>query len=105
MQYSTPARYVVRDRLRLAFRLSPVSDFEPRRIANTLQFLDGAAKSTGLEHHVLRNLLMTWYWEPSQWKARSRDREKMDIVLKQQAFDGFYWTLRMLNESMGMCLR
>jgi hypothetical protein len=105
VQYSTPARYVFRDRLRRAFRVSPITDFEPHRVANTLEFLKGAAQSTGLEHHVLRNLLHTWYWERNQWAMRARDIKTMDIALKMRAYDHFYHTVRMLNESMGLCLR
>jgi hypothetical protein len=105
IRYSKPARYILRDRLRRAFRASPVSDFEPQRIANTIEFLRGAEASTGLEHHVLKNLLHFWYWEPHQWAGRSKDRHKGDIVLKMRAYDHFYWVLRMLNESMGLCLR
>jgi hypothetical protein len=105
VQYSAPARFVLRDRLRRAFRAAPITDFEPHRIANTLEFLRGAAQSTGLEHHVLRNLLHTWYWEPNQWGQRVLDTKKGDIVLKLRAYDHFYHIIRMLNESMGLCLR
>jgi hypothetical protein len=105
IQYSAPARFVLRDRLRRAFRESPITDFEPHRITNTLEFLNGAAQSTGLEHHVLRNVLHTWYWERNQWEMRVRDIKKEDVAFKMRAYDHFYHTIKMLNESMGLCLR
>jgi hypothetical protein len=122
IQYSTPARHVLLSRLRLSFRSSPLADFEPARIANTVTFLEGAAKTTGMEHQILRNLLKVWYWEPVQWRDRGgRDGgavgrgasagvgmgEKVvgEKMVKGGAYGGFYWNLRMLNESMGLCLR
>lgn len=105
IQYSTPARYIYRDRLRRAFRASPISDFEPQRIANTLEFLDGAAKSTGMEHHVLKNVLHVWFWEKEHWSRLGMDTSALGYAFKLRAYDHFYFTLRMLNESMGLCLR
>jgi hypothetical protein len=117
IQYSTPARHVITSRLRLSFRSSPISSFEPKRISNTLEFLSNAGKTTGLEHQILRNLLMVWYWEPAQWKDRKGrdvmwsqlpgmgDKVVLERVVKAGAYGGFYWGLRMLNESMGLCLR
>ncbi|KAE9969741.1 hypothetical protein EG328_011542 [Venturia inaequalis] len=108
VQYATPARHVILSRLRLSFRSSTLSSFEPIRIANTLQFLRNAGETTGIEHKVLKNLLHVWYWEPAQWKARTKlrgaGREGQRLVL-EGAYGGFYWGLRMLNESMGLCIR
>ena len=103
VQYSTPARFTLRDRLRRAFRASPVSDFDRRRIDNTLQFLEGATKSWGQEHRILKNLLMVWYHEPHQWKMRTTKPGDMEFM--SRAYDQFYHTLHMLNETMGMCIR
>lgn len=67
VQYAKPARYVARDRLRVAFRnpsSSSTSDnaYHPERVARTLEFLDGAARTKGLEHKILKNLMHVW-WE------------------------------------------
>ena len=105
VQYSAPARYTLRDRLRRAFRASPASDFDQQRILNTLEFLDGAAKTTGIEHHIVRSLLTVWWHEPSQWMARYKNLDKTEVAFKSRAYDHFYHTLRMLNESMRMCIR
>ena len=105
VQYSSPARYTLRDRLRRAFRASSASDFDQQRILNTLEFLDGAAKTTGIEHHIVKSLLMVWWNEPYQWKGRYMTFDKTEVAFKLRAYDYFYHTLRMLNESMGMCIR
>lgn len=60
VQYSKPARYTARDRLRQAFRANPPSSFDAARIRTTLEFLDGAARARGLEHKVVKNLLHVW---------------------------------------------
>ena len=62
VQYSKPSRYVVQDRIRNAFRNSTIEEYDPARIAKTLEFLEGAAKVRGLEHRILKNLSHVW-WE------------------------------------------
>ncbi|KAF2671855.1 DUF1763-domain-containing protein [Microthyrium microscopicum] len=113
VQYSTPNRYLLRDRLRRAFRESPRADYEPDRIANTLSFLNAAASDTGLEHRVVKSLCHVWHGEHRQWKARSRTwtmihsqkAKRPQVKWETQAYDNFYWTVRMLNESMGLCIK
>ena len=62
VQYSKPSRYVLKKTLDDAFREGSVSEFDALRIANTKLFLDNAAKSTGQEHKVVKNLLhVRWY--------------------------------------------
>ena len=56
VQYSVPARFCVREKLRTAFRLTPVTHFNPLRIKNTLDFLAIAAEKRGLEHTIVKNL-------------------------------------------------
>ena len=63
VQYSSPARFTVRDVLESTFRAGNAADFQPQRIKNTLEFLSCAAKETGLEHKILKSLLFTWWWE------------------------------------------
>lgn len=111
--YSGPARYTIRDKLRTAFRKGRASEFDPFRIHNTLQFLHGAAQSKSLEHKVLRSLLHTWYWEHFESKgsrSRSSKSRKKDAITEENAInnaarDQYNHTIRMLNESMGMCIR
>lgn len=62
VQYSKPARFVVQERVRNAFRNSTPGDYDAIRIAQTLEFLDHAAKIRGLEHRILKNLMHVW-WE------------------------------------------
>jgi hypothetical protein len=111
VRYSRPARYVIRDRLRRAFRDSDAKDFEPRRIANTILFLKAAARDRGLEHRVVKSLCHVWYMEQEQWKRRSQlasKHSKTPIEASSaifQSYDQFYEVLRLLNETMGLCLR
>lgn len=60
VQYSRPARYTARDRLRNAFRNSSPSEYDPLKIARTLELLHGARK-IGTEHYLVKNLLRVWY--------------------------------------------
>ena len=113
IDYSIPARYTIRDRLRLAFRRGSRTDFDIRRIRNTCQWLYLAQRPRSLEHKVLRSLLLTWYWDPEtnphskhasaerRGVKRSTPEQKVHSVKRDQ----FNFTIRMLNESMGMCIR
>ena len=66
VQYSRPARFVVRNRLRKAFRdASGTTTYDAGRVARTLEFLDGATRVKGLEHKILKNLMHIW-WEQSK---------------------------------------
>lgn len=60
IQYARPERYTLRNHLRNAFRAKD-RVFDPARIANTLEFLDHAAKVNGLEHKIVKNLLHVWW--------------------------------------------
>lgn len=62
VQYSTPARQMLRATLNDAFRNSPSTDFVPKRIENTVVFLQNAAKARGMEHRILKNILHVRYW-------------------------------------------
>ena len=132
--YSKPARYTLQSHLRIAFRLYPPNAWDPKRIHNTCQFLYNAANATSLEHRVLRTLLMVWHYDlnngscPGASKGkdlrilsgfererRIRDRQRMAEKYKRmqksekQIFAGrmdhFRMLVKLLNESMGLCLR
>lgn len=61
VQFSKPARYTLRDRLRYAFRRAPAAEFEPQKVQHTLEFLQYATKERGLEHKIVKNLLFVWW--------------------------------------------
>ena len=63
VQYSKPARYIVRDTLNNAFRNSHPSEFDAKKIGNTVLFLENAARSKGLEHRILKNLVHVRWWQ------------------------------------------
>lgn len=60
VQFSKPARYTLRDRLRLAFRKGTPADLNIHKISNTIEFLHYATIENGLEHKILKNLLFVW---------------------------------------------
>lgn len=57
VQFSKPARFIARDQLRTAFREKKAT-LDSRGVSRTLRFLDAAAKARGMEHRVLKNLLL-----------------------------------------------
>lgn len=119
VRHSSPSRHVLRARLRRAFRSSAPSDYDPRRVANTLLFLRAAAADAGAEHRALKALCRVWWLEDEHWRrwrgarlrqvaaSRGGDGEVplLGAMAVHQAYDQFYFALRMLNETMGLCLR
>ncbi|KAK6395400.1 hypothetical protein LTR65_000871 [Meristemomyces frigidus] len=88
VQYSKPARFVAQERIRNAFRTSSPESFDATRIERTLQFLNGAAKTKGLEHKIVKNLI----------------RAEL-TPLRLKAYDEFNRTVDSLNNSMGLCIK
>ncbi len=56
VQFSKPARFVVRDQLRRAFRERGAT-FDADGVRRTVWFLNAAAAETGLEHKIVKNLV------------------------------------------------
>lgn len=63
VQYSKPSRYTLQRILRSSFRSEPAVNFNQQRVDNTLHFLRMAARETGIEHKVLKNLLIVRFWQ------------------------------------------
>jgi hypothetical protein len=74
VQFSKPARYTLRDRLRLAFRRGSAADFEPKKVENTLEFLQYATRENGLEHKIVKNLLFVWWMQEKGGRAKAKGR-------------------------------
>jgi hypothetical protein len=74
IQFSKPARFTLRDRLRLAFRKGFATAFEPSRIENTLEFLRYATRENGLEHKILKNLLFVWWLQEKGGRGKTKAR-------------------------------
>ena len=72
IQFSKPARYTLRDRLRLAFRKGCASDYEPQKVQNTLEFLQHATRESGLEHKIVKNLLFVWWVQGNGGRAKHK---------------------------------
>ncbi|GFF75781.1 DUF1763-domain-containing protein [Aspergillus lentulus] len=110
ISYSAPSRHVLLRTLRSAFRSSPARDFDPKKVANTLRFLQRASDVAGLEHKIVKNLLMVRYWEQPQVKKdvkllRGLGNDRNEFAIRKDANEHFNRTLMLLNESLGTCLR
>lgn len=71
VQFAKPARYVLRDRLRVAFR-EKGAVLESSSVANTIQFFEAAQRSRGVEHKVLKNLLFVAYHRYASISLKSK---------------------------------
>ena len=72
VQFSKPARYTLRDRLRTAFRKGSPRDFNQRKIDSTIEFLRGATRETGLEHRIVKNLIFVWFHQAEPKPTRPK---------------------------------
>ncbi|KAF9887437.1 hypothetical protein FE257_010154 [Aspergillus nanangensis] len=110
ISYSTPSRHVLLRTLRSSFRTSPPEDFNPHKITNTLHFLQRASDVAGLEHKIVKNLMMVRYWEQPQVRKDLRVLKGLGIdqresSLRKSVNEQFNVTLMLLNESLGTCLK
>lgn len=108
VRYSKPGRYIVRDEIRSAFRRSPVTAFDVDKIKNTLEFLEGAGKEAGMESKILKSLCEVIFKQKKRaefHKAPPLDKQTpLERHIAKTAYDPYYNTIAMLNDSMGMCL-
>ncbi|KAF2458945.1 hypothetical protein BDY21DRAFT_197662 [Lineolata rhizophorae] len=104
-RYSKPSRYVLRDKLRSSFRNGLPEEFDAQRIANTIEFLDGATRSKGTEHRILKNLTFVWWSQGDSAKnAIKLPKESKSLMVTVTKMDHLNHTVRMLNETMGLCI-
>ncbi len=109
VQYARPARFELRDILRDAFRTASSSNFNLRRVQNTIKFLENARNYDGFEHRILKNLLHLQYWKgkplDKRLKQSLRDSNTASAVeSRKQIWHQYRATLTMLNESLDTCL-
>ena len=71
VQYSSPSRHTLKDRLQRAYRNGTAADFDAEKIENTIEFLRNAAKEKCIEHRIVKSLLHVWWWEKLQRYANS----------------------------------
>ncbi|KAL2073358.1 hypothetical protein VTL71DRAFT_10682 [Oculimacula yallundae] len=106
VQYSKPARYVVRDQLRNAFRKGEPATFDQQKVTRTVEFLKYAAQERGLEHQIVRSLLHTQFWEAREGHHLTKiAKNPAQREIRRTARIHYEMTLAMLNDSMGLCLR
>ncbi|KAM0561708.1 hypothetical protein ACHAPJ_002877 [Fusarium lateritium] len=108
VQHTSPARWVARDQLRAAFR-EPGAVFDEKAAKRTMWFLEAAAKETGMEHRILKNLIKV-----NQFRYVRKKFTRWDPFTKthsgmkgetQTAYHHYDMTVAMLNKTMGLCLR
>ncbi|PHH86644.1 hypothetical protein CDD83_9941 [Cordyceps sp. RAO-2017] len=110
VQFAVPARFTARDQLRAAFRGGDAAAYDAERVKRTLWFLGAAARQSGLEHRLLKNLLLVRglrerrarHWKRALLESRL-PRTKIDDEL-DTATRHYDMTVAMLNETMGLCL-
>lgn len=125
VQYSTPARQTIRKRLQDKYRTGQAADYNEQAIENTIEFLRGAANCKGLEHRIVKRLILVWWWETMSTRNvqqyaylslfsisalcthqnRPKKQAAIEGYLRRTALEPFHFTLQMLNDTMGMCLR
>ncbi|KLU81673.1 hypothetical protein MAPG_00758 [Magnaporthiopsis poae ATCC 64411] len=108
VMYSQPARTMVRDHLREAFRdKSRAASFDRQRVLQTCHFLRSAARERGLAHRIVRGLLEI------AWHRRRKERlpfhmlklRKSQDHIEKTAYVHYEKTIDMLNRTMNLCLR
>lgn len=113
VHFSKPARFSARNQLRRAFR-EKGAKYDHRGIARTVRFLDAATRERGLEHRVLKNLLMmAWYryddapgWRHAQLEQQAMEKKtELGAHVHTTVYNHYDMTIAMLNKSMGLCLR
>lgn len=68
INYATPQRHVLKKTIRSSFRSLPAEEFSPRKIENTMRFLERATDVVGGEHKIVKNLMLVRFWEQPQMK-------------------------------------
>ncbi|KAI0878485.1 DUF1763-domain-containing protein [Hypoxylon argillaceum] len=114
VQFSKPARYTALTQLRRAFR-EKGAKYDARGIPRTIRFLAAAARERGLEHRVLKNLIMiAWHreddaqknWRSFQIEQRQNlTKKELEEHVQATVYKHYDMTIAMLNKSMGLCLR
>ncbi|KAF3156152.1 hypothetical protein TWF225_009935 [Orbilia oligospora] len=124
VQYSSPARYGLRSKLRHAFsdETAPIlqpsaggapartqrfpKTFSQTRIDNTIRFLNTAATRLGMEHTIVKHLcFVEWRREISRLPRSTTVMKPSDWDTLAITFDEYDDTIRMLNETMELELR
>ncbi|KAI1173180.1 mitochondrial carrier protein [Nemania sp. FL0916] len=102
VQFSSPARYTARNQLRRAFREKGAT-YDHRGYSRTIRFLDAATRERGLEHQVLKNLLiMAWYRHENLPGWKQVQMTELQKHVKNTVYNHYDATIKMLNKSMGL---
>ncbi|CAJ0826911.1 7680_t:CDS:2 [Entrophospora sp. SA101] len=102
--YSRPAIYYVRQRIREGFR-----EYENVTDEQLLQDLfERAAERKGIEHRVIRNLCEMTYIQ-NRYRTRPpfvNKKQKIEkYLIHQGSYRDLYDMIKMLNDTLKLCLR
>ncbi|RMZ85360.1 hypothetical protein DV737_g826, partial [Chaetothyriales sp. CBS 132003] len=108
-KYQSLARVQLRDILRGAFRDSPWTALDSRRIENTLEFLERAGRYNGMEHKIVKNILFVRWWRmrplsKGLHKATIGQQTRQSTSIRKEVYQHYDATIAMLNESQQLCL-
>ncbi|KAI0593743.1 hypothetical protein F4775DRAFT_485994 [Biscogniauxia sp. FL1348] len=114
IHYAKPARYTMLYQLRAAFR-DKEATYNEGVVNRTRAFLKSAASVRGVEHCVLKNLLLIAWWRHFEklksWKyikahqESSRPKPEFQQQVLSSAYEHYDRTIAMMNKSLGICLR
>ncbi|KAG4303463.1 hypothetical protein PCK1_000427 [Pneumocystis canis] len=105
VRHAIPAKYIIHDKIREAFRASCPS---VEKINNTLEFLINAGERKGLEYAILKNLCRLHHSKKLYIKRRKKPLSSFkaeELSLYEKVYDECNLTLHMLNETCVLCLR
>ena len=72
VQFSKPARFTLRDRIRRAFRKGLAADYDSQKIQNTVELLQYATQDNGMEHKIVKNLIFVWWCQDVGGKGKTK---------------------------------
>ncbi|KAI5928273.1 hypothetical protein F4810DRAFT_186258 [Camillea tinctor] len=117
VHYSKPARFTVLYQLRAAFR-DREATYNEQVVTRTREFLKSAIEVRGIEHCVLKNLLLiAWHrhfaklnaWKRVDRAERASENNGNKPEFQQQVLDSTYKhfdrTIAMMNKTLGISLR
>ena len=99
VQFSKPARYVVRDQIREGFELSGtttkvLAPYDPERVRRTIWFLKAASQEAGLESRILKSLVRVAWERKVGTGPRTTWKGTLSLAkAKRFVFFGFFFWL------------
>lgn len=94
--YSQPASTTLRTILRQSFRAKD-ANYNERSIRRTIWFLNNAARETGIEHKIVKNILITKFWKDSNKRSNRASWKQVLEGVKQKEYAPSIYPARPLS--------